>query len=390
MPGIFVDGSYRGAPLLGTVLRSDDDGRAEEARIKGSAQEADSGCLSKCAGTTALIRKHVLGEEAGEAEPMSFSLLDPGSAATDDSNLLLNAEDNAVTITLRLPSTSVLLIAFTAAAYTAFNVAVFALTPTTRVLTPYEHTAVAVTLCIQVASLLHDALSRKRISTSELDTHLCIVVVKALAALTNAMLCFIPATPFILDLVTGRPNSMLRWAEWCVLAFTITFIVEAIDTTEARTPLLVGGSQSLSTFCGLVLPFASCLPGLWGLLLVISFLLYFVIFARLSAKRHRLQLMRASLPPTCYALVRAELGMRLLWWCVFTWTALTTVWCVDALVRPLHLVTRGATDWCFIADCAIDCVAKALYTTAIMEQVDTATNITNTRKESRRRSRLHW
>ena len=175
-----------------------------------------------------------------------------------------------------------------------------------------------------------------------------------------------------------------------MLAFTITFIVEAIDTTEARTPLLVGGSQSLSTFCGLVLPLASCLPGLWGLLLVLSFLLYFVIFARLSAKRHRLQLMRASLPPTCYALVRAELGMRLLWWCVFTWTALTTVWCVDALVRPLHLVTRGATDWCFIADCAIDCVAKALYTTAIMEQVDTATNITNTRKESRRRSRLHW
>ena len=175
-----------------------------------------------------------------------------------------------------------------------------------------------------------------------------------------------------------------------MLAFTITFIVEAIDTTKARTPLLVGGSQSLSTFCGLLLPYASLLPALWPVLLVLSFLLYFVIFARLAAKRHRLQRMRASLPPTCYALVRAELGMRLLWWCVFTWTALTTVWTVDALVRPLHLMTRGATDWCFIADCVIDCVAKALYTTAIMEQVDTASNITNTRKESRRRSRLHW
>jgi hypothetical protein len=207
-----VAGSYRGAPLLGTVLRSDDGGRAEEARIKGSAQEADRGCLSKCARTTALLRSYVLGEEAGEAKPVTFSLLDPGSAATDDSNLLLNAEDtNAFTITLRLPSTSVLLIAFTVAAYAAFNGAVFALTPSTRVLTQYEHTAVAATLCIQVASLLHDALSRKRISPSELDTHLCIVVVKALAALTNAMLCFMPATPFIVDLVTGRPNSMLRW-----------------------------------------------------------------------------------------------------------------------------------------------------------------------------------
>ena len=62
-----------------------------------------------------------------------------------------------------------------------------------------------------VASLLHDALSRKRISKSELDTHLCIVVVKALATLTNAMLCFLPVTPFIVDLVTGRPNSILCW-----------------------------------------------------------------------------------------------------------------------------------------------------------------------------------
>ena len=200
-------------PLLGTVLRSDDD-RKEEARIKGSAQaapEANIGCLSNHVGEfVTFIRKYLLGKEAGEANPMTFSLLDPGSAATDDSSLLLNP-DSGNTITLRLPSTPVLLIAFTIMAYVLLNVAVFALTPTTRALSQYEHTAVAVTLCIQVASLLHDALSRKRISKSELDTHLCIVVVKALAALTNAILCFLPATPFIVDLVTGRPNSMLRW-----------------------------------------------------------------------------------------------------------------------------------------------------------------------------------
>ena len=148
-------------------------------------------------------------------------------------------------------------------------------------------------------------------------------------------------------------------------------------------------SHAVAWLCGLVLPLVSTLPAVWGVLLVVSFLLYFVIFARLSAKRHKLQLMRASLPPTCYALVRAELGMRLLWWCVFTWSALTAVWSADALVRPLHL-SRGTTNWCFIADCVIDCVAKALYTTAVMEQVDTATNIMNTQKESRRRARLHW
>ena len=211
-------------PLLGTVLRSDVDDRAEEARMKGhapAAQEANTGCLSNHVGAfVTLVRKYLVGQEAAERQggygdpkrPMTFSLLDPGSAAVDDSSLLLNPESgNAITITLRLPSTPVLLIAFTVTAYAVFNVLVLALTPTTRALSQYEHMAVVVTLCIQVASLLHDALSRKRISKSELDTHLCIVVVKALAALTNAMLCFLPATPFVVDSVTGRPNSMLRW-----------------------------------------------------------------------------------------------------------------------------------------------------------------------------------
>ena len=81
--------------------------------------------------------------------------------------------------------------------------------------------------------------------------------------------------------------------------------------------------------------------------------------------------------------------MRLLWQCVFTWTALTAAWTVDALARPLGFV-RGATSWAFVADCVIDCVAKALYTTAIMEQVDTATVLTSTQKEARRRLRLHF
>jgi len=264
---------------------------------------------------------------------------------------------------------------------------VFALTPTTLALTQPEHMAVELTLILQVASLLHDAIARQRISKSERDTHLCIIAVKMLAALTNSLLLFSPSTPFLLDMVTGRANSMLRWAEWCVLAFTMTFIVEAIDSTEARTPLLVGLSQSLSTLCGLLLPVASALPAAWATLLLVSFLLYFVIFARVLVKRRKLQLMRDSLPPSSYPLVRAEVGMRLFWAMLFTWSALTAVWTADALAGTVF--ARGATSWCFIADCVIDCVAKALYTTAIMEQVDAAATQTSTQKEARRRTRLH-
>jgi hypothetical protein len=371
--------------LEGCVLRSDDDRNkndAEEASIKeGSAQAAqDASCLSNACGKLS----DLLGLDADSTTTARFSLFAPGSAALDDSSLLLSPGSG---IALRL-------IAFSILAYGGLNSAVFALTPNTRTLSEYEHWAVVVTLSIQVASLLHDALARQRISISERDTHSCIVIVKVLAALSNAMLCFLPSTPFLDDLVTGRPNSMLRWAEWVVLAFTITFIVEALDSTKARTPLLVGASQSLSTLCGLFLPPASALsplgglPAAWALLLVVSFLLYFVLFARLVSKHRKLQRMRVSLPSGCYPLVRAELGMRLFWAMMFTWTGLTAVWTADAIMG--RFVARGATSWAFVADCVIDCVAKALYTTAIMEQADTATQQADMQKEAKKRARLHW
>ena len=131
----------------------------------------------------------------------NFSMLKPGSAAMNESSLLLDPGS----------SNALILIAFSITAYVILNIAVFALTPTVRALSQHEYTASAIVLSMQVASLLHDALACQRISESERDTHRCIVVVKVLAALTNAMLCFLPSTPFILDAITGRPNSMLRW-----------------------------------------------------------------------------------------------------------------------------------------------------------------------------------
>ena len=312
------------------------------------------------------------------ADSQKFSMLNPGSAAMSEHSLLLDPGS----------SNGLRLIAFSITAYVSLTYAVFTFTESTRGLSQHEHMACVLTLTLQIASLLHDAIARLRMSESERDTHRCVVAVKVLAALTNTMLCFMPSTPFIVDTITGRPNSMLRWAEWTTLAFTMTFIVEAIDSTEARTPILAAASQSLSTLCGLLLPAASTFPVVWVGLLVVSFTLYYIIFSRASTKRHNLQLMRGSLPPDSYGLVRAELGMRLLWQCVFTWSALTAVWTTDVIVSVF--VARGATDWCFIADCAIDCVAKALYTTAIMEQTDTAALFSRTRKESRKRSKLHW
>ena len=185
--------------------------RAEEALIKGRAQlslveRAQGGLVERT--QESLAESFVVGR--GHE---SFSLLRPGSTAVDDSSLVLGPMSRiACTIDCTF---STLLISFSTAAYVLLHAGVFILTPTTRALTQTERTAVVLTLSLQVASLLHDAISRQRISRSERDTHLCIVVVKVLAALTNALLCFLPSTPFVVDAVTGRPNSMLRWVRVC-------------------------------------------------------------------------------------------------------------------------------------------------------------------------------
>jgi hypothetical protein len=44
---------------------------------------------------------------------------------------------------------------------------------------------------------------------------------------------------------------------------------------------------------------------------------------------------------------------------VATWTALVGVWTVDVIARCL-LGSSPATDWAFVADCAIDVIVKTL------------------------------
>ena len=257
-----------------------------------------------------------------------------------------------------------------------------------------ESQVVFIAVTLQIGNLCQDLMKGQLSESYEItSTKRCILLTKVLSLLSNLIFLIMP-TPHVSDPMTGRAQALVRWCEWTVLAFMMTFVVEAIDSSDPATALATGAAQSISTLCGLFLPAASALPPVWGLpvawggLLVVSFLLYFVLFARLAAKHRKLQRMRASLPPTCYPLVRAELGMRLFWAMMFTWTGLTAVWTADAIAGKF--VARGATSWAFIADCAIDCIAKALYTTAIVEQADTATQQADMQKEAKKRARLHW
>ena len=182
-----------------------------------------------------------------------------------------------------------------------------------------ERQAVLVALTMQVTSLLQDMLTKEVLGSSDSGLRGSVLGIKTLAALTNLAIYAFPAQRLLLDHITGRPQCMLRWVEWSVLAYTMTFLVEVADGTAHREAVRSAGSQGLSTLCGLLLPFCPSLLS-WLSTLMISFTLFFFIFRRLYVKTTRLRHLRNSLPAGSYELRRAELGVRLLQQCVVTWT----------------------------------------------------------------------
>ena len=73
----------------------------------------------------------------------------------------------------------------------------------------------------------------------------------------------------------------------------------------------------------------------------------------LASCREGMARLRATLSPRSYELRSATLALQLLRQCVATWTALVSVWTIDVIARCV-LGYSPATDWAFVADCAID------------------------------------
>ena len=228
-----------------------------------------------------------------------------------------------------------------------------------------ERQAVLLTFTAQCTSLLHDALSRQTVDNDpDPWTQRVILTVKMLAAVSNLTI-LLHGPQYAVDSFLGRPNAMYRWSEWAVLAFTMTFTVEAIDATSFSSPLRCAASQSLSTLCGSILPFIKN-GYLWLATLGVSFSLYSYLFICFFRKRERLMHLQEVLPAHSMTLHRAKLGFKLMTQCVLTWTVLVLVWIVDAIVR--YTAPRLFTvDYGFMADCVVDFIAKALYASVIRE-----------------------
>ena len=221
------------------------------------------------------VRLRIASLTAGSKEPSFNSrsrdnFLAPTTVAEEESSLLS-----------RVPYVGKCLVNGSVIAFVVLSLAVMACLPCSWP-GEREQQAAFIAVTMQVASLLQDLCSKQTLCSTQQWLQRAVLAVKTLSMLTNAALCLCP-TPFVTDVVTGRPNCMLRWAEWCVLSFTMTFLVESIDSRELRAPLLSAASQSLSTFCGLLLPLCSSLR-LWLPTCALSIGLYAYIWRRLYVR----------------------------------------------------------------------------------------------------------
>ena len=255
------------------------------------------------------------------------------------------------------------LVSGTIACYVALTAAlVLSLPEHTHQLGYLESQACFIAATMQLGALLLELFTKEEIRTHHTWTARSVGVVKFCSWATNLMLYAFP-TPFVTDSMTGRPNAMLRWCEWTVLSFTMTFLIESSDSTSVRMPILVAASQSLSTFCGLLLPLCSSALT-WSVVCFASFALYGVLFWRFWQREQTLQQLRLTLPPKSYGLRKAEVGADLFRKCVITWSIFVLIWSVDLVARCL-VSGPFVTDYAFIADCTVDVLAKMLYAAII-------------------------
>ncbi len=96
-----------------------------------------------------------------------------------------------------------------------------------------EANAALFAFAVQIGSIMQSLARRRNAYT--LWVSRLILTIKLLAAATNLWLYTFPS-PFVVDAFTGRPNSMLRWGEWSVLAGVMAFLIDGSSRAPRRAP----------------------------------------------------------------------------------------------------------------------------------------------------------
>jgi hypothetical protein len=194
------------------------------------------------------------------------------------------------------------------------------------------------------------------------------IVVHLISCATNLMLTVGPM-PMLIDPFTNCRVHLVRWCEWTVLAFTMSFVVEAIDSYDIKRPIAFGLTMGGSTVCGLILPYTTG-PISWIIVMTISFVLYFDLFRRVYIKIKNKVAMPAGwpkggTPQEREAYRRWISARRLVVSCAVMWTAFVAdyfgAWIADVTdpcQRDDPSCEHVPMAWPFILDCFVDVAAK--------------------------------
>jgi hypothetical protein len=198
--------------------------------------------------------------------------------------------------------------------------------------------------------------------------------VQMVAMISNSLMLCVP-TPVMIDPMTGIRSHMVRWAEWAVLAFLMTFLTESIDLPLQGGGTLMawlhGAAIGLSTLCGAVFPFCTTWTS-WISVFTISWVLFCSLFIRVYQRTKRLNGM--TLGDTIEKREeydRAKYSLKTITVCTAVWTLLAAAWSAVVLLPRRYAPPQDsifASDaLVLITESIFEVISKIWYATLLIE-----------------------
>ena len=200
--------------------------------------------------------------------------------------------------------------------------------------------------------------------------------VQWMALLTDLMMALVKV-PVVLDPILGTRVHLMRWLEWTVAGYGMTFMIEVIDLAQHEEAHYLASMQTASTAFALIFPFAPNVY-VWSFLMFLSFLLYLTLFPRMIQKQKRVQALlksgtRKSIHGSRNSVVdavdsserreasRIVLASTLLDICVVVWSCFVLVFFLEPATY-LFLKNRAEKPtWPFIVNCLLHTIVKLFF-----------------------------
>ena len=223
-----------------------------------------------------------------------------------------------------------------------------------------------------------------------------VLAIMSISAVTHMLLANLP-TPVIMDEITGIETYPLRWVEWIVLAFSLTFITESLDARHYAPPFGMACLTGTGCCAGLLLPFCSNYPIVWSMILFVGMCTCGAVFPRFyyTTKWEKENIItRMQKKSFTGRLIRVTNKLRLSWiviwslillnwflfWGLEWFTSLDNVPPTKAALHQLCNMDRPNAVWKllldrqfrrdaqFTVDCFLDTLSKLIFCAAVFEQ----------------------